>query len=103
MANTHKPTGHEKIETSNFLMIVLILITIAIGGLVEIVPLLIGVAAFGTREAMATSLGAIVVTALAGVTLYAARGKVDVPYALLVGVRGPDGEVKWVESPEVFA
>jgi len=36
--NTH-PTGHEKIETSNLLMIVLILLTIAIGGLVEIVPL----------------------------------------------------------------
>ncbi|MDZ5460036.1 cytochrome-c oxidase, cbb3-type subunit II [Azohydromonas lata] len=33
------PTGHEKIETSNFLMIVLILITVAFGGLVEIVPL----------------------------------------------------------------
>ncbi len=30
---------HEKIETHNFLMIVLILITVAIGGLVEIVPL----------------------------------------------------------------
>jgi cytochrome c oxidase cbb3-type subunit II len=33
------PTGHEKIETSNFLMIVLILVAVAIGGLVEIVPL----------------------------------------------------------------
>jgi cytochrome c oxidase cbb3-type subunit II len=31
--------GHERIETSNFLMIVLILIVVAIGGLVEIVPL----------------------------------------------------------------
>ena len=39
MAQPNAPTGHEKIETSNFLMIVLILITIAIGGLVEIVPL----------------------------------------------------------------
>jgi cytochrome c oxidase cbb3-type subunit II len=34
-----KPSGHEKIETSNFLMIVLILVAVAIGGLVEIVPL----------------------------------------------------------------
>jgi cytochrome c oxidase cbb3-type subunit 2 len=35
------PTGfsHAKIETSNFLMIVLILLTIAVGGIVEIVPL----------------------------------------------------------------
>jgi cytochrome c oxidase cbb3-type subunit II len=39
MADTTQATGHEKIETSNFLMIVLILITVAIGGLVEIVPL----------------------------------------------------------------
>ena len=31
--------SHEKIETNNFLMIVLILIVIAIGGIVEIVPL----------------------------------------------------------------
>jgi len=40
MANqAHQPAGHEKIETSNFLMIVLILVAVAIGGLVEIVPL----------------------------------------------------------------
>ncbi len=39
MASQHTPTGHEKIETSNFLMIVLILAAIAFGGLVEIVPL----------------------------------------------------------------
>ena len=38
---THKKTGfsHEKIETNNFLMIVLILLVIAVGGMVEIVPL----------------------------------------------------------------
>ncbi len=36
---THVPSGHEKIETSNFLMIVLILLAVAFGGLVEIVPL----------------------------------------------------------------
>jgi cytochrome c oxidase cbb3-type subunit 2 len=36
---THAPSGHEKIETSNFLMIVLILLTAAVGGIVEIVPL----------------------------------------------------------------
>lgn len=36
-----KPAGfsHAKIETNNFLMIVLILLTVAVGGLVEIVPL----------------------------------------------------------------
>ena len=39
MANHAQARGHERIETSNFLMIVLILVTVAIGGLVEIVPL----------------------------------------------------------------
>src|SRR5215475_4944412 len=39
MAQAHNPSGHEKIETSNFLMIVLILIAVAIGGMVEIIPL----------------------------------------------------------------
>ena len=39
MADNTTPTGHAKIETNNFLMIVLILLTVAIGGLVEIVPL----------------------------------------------------------------
>ena len=39
MAQNHAPRGHEKIETSNFLMIVLILLAVAVGGLVEIVPL----------------------------------------------------------------
>ncbi|MFM1906716.1 MAG: hypothetical protein RLZZ591_393 [Pseudomonadota bacterium] len=41
MAN-HSSNGglsHEKIETSNFLMIVLILLVLVVGGLVEIVPL----------------------------------------------------------------
>jgi cytochrome c oxidase cbb3-type subunit 2 len=36
---THAPVGHEKIETNNFLMIVLILLAVAVGGIVEIVPL----------------------------------------------------------------
>lgn len=57
-----------------------------VGGGIVIVPLLIGVAAFGAREATATSLGAIVVTASAGVALYALHGKVDPGYAALVGV-----------------
>lgn len=32
-------TGHERVETSNLLMIVLVLLVVAVGGLVEIVPL----------------------------------------------------------------
>ncbi|QKO21535.1 cytochrome-c oxidase, cbb3-type subunit II [Rhodoferax sp. BAB1] len=41
MANNTKSGGisHEKIETNNFLMIVLILLVLLVGGLVEIVPL----------------------------------------------------------------
>jgi cytochrome c oxidase cbb3-type subunit II len=40
MATTHNaPAGHERIETSNFLMIVLILLAIVVGGMVEIIPL----------------------------------------------------------------
>ena len=34
-----KTFSHERIETSNFLMIVLILLVVAVGGIVEIVPL----------------------------------------------------------------
>ncbi len=41
MSNPKPSTGftHEKVETNNFLMIVLILLVVAVGGLVEIVPL----------------------------------------------------------------
>ena len=39
MAPDTPARGHARIETSNFLMIVLILLTVAVGGLVEIVPL----------------------------------------------------------------
>jgi len=64
-----------------------------VGGGIVIVPLLMLVAAFGAREATATSLGAIVITALAGVTLYALRGKVDVSYALLIGIPAMGGAI----------
>ena len=37
---SHTPArGHERIETNNFLMIVLILLAVAVGGMVEIIPL----------------------------------------------------------------
>ena len=39
MANNTPVSGHEKIETSNFLLIVLTLLTLVVGGLLEIVPL----------------------------------------------------------------
>ena len=56
-----------------------------VGGGILIVPLLMLVAAFPPRPAVATSLGAIAITALAGAALYALRGEVRVWYALLVG------------------
>jgi cytochrome c oxidase cbb3-type subunit 2 len=39
MSNKEKPVGHARIETNNFIMIVLITLVVAVGGLVEIVPL----------------------------------------------------------------
>jgi cytochrome c oxidase cbb3-type subunit II len=39
IATTIPARGHERIETSNFLMIVMILLVVSVGGLVEIVPL----------------------------------------------------------------
>ena len=39
MSTQHAPVGHARIETNNFLMIVLITLVVAVGGLVEIVPL----------------------------------------------------------------
>ena len=37
--NNQAITGHQRIETSNLLMIVLVLLTVLVGGVVEIVPL----------------------------------------------------------------
>ena len=52
-----------------------------VGGGIIVVPLLVAVAAFPTHAAAATSLGAILVTAAAGVVLYAVRGEVRPWYA----------------------
>jgi uncharacterized membrane protein YfcA len=62
-----------------------------VGGGILIVPLLILLAAYPLREAAATSLGAIGITAAAGVVLYALRGEVEAGYAVLVGVPGAVG------------
>ena len=64
-----------------------------VGGGLVIVPLLIMVCGFGPREATATSLGAIGMTALAGVALYALPGKVHVGYAALVGIPAIAGSI----------
>ena len=57
-----------------------------VGGGIVVVPLLVAVVAFPTHVAAATSLGAILVTATAGVVLYAVRDEVRPWYALLVGI-----------------
>ena len=57
-----------------------------VGGGILIVPLLILAAGYLERSAMATSLGAIGVTALAGVAVYAALGRVHAAEAAAVGL-----------------
>jgi hypothetical protein len=57
-----------------------------VGGGIILVPLLIWLVAFPAHAATATSLGAILLTASAGVAFYAARGDVHVGYAALVGL-----------------
>ena len=64
-----------------------------VGGGLIIVPLLVLLARFATRPAMATSLGAIAITALAGTTRYAVHGDVEWGYALLIGLPASVGAV----------
>ncbi len=62
------------------------------GGLIT-VPLLLLVARFGERRAMATSLAAIGITALVGTIRYAFHGDVEWSYAALVGLPAAVGAV----------
>jgi len=64
-----------------------------VGGGLVIVPLLLLVAHWDERPAMATSLAAIGMTALTGTILYALHGKVDPSYAALVGLPAAVGAV----------
>jgi uncharacterized protein len=64
-----------------------------VGGGIVIVPLLVALVAFPIHAATATSLGAILVTASAGVVLYALRGDVHPGYAALVGLPAVAGAV----------
>jgi uncharacterized protein len=57
-----------------------------VGGGILAVPLLILLMRLPARVAAATSLGAIAITALAGVVAYGIRGEVNVGYAALVGI-----------------
>ena len=62
-----------------------------VGGGIIIVPLLLLVCRWDARNATATSLAAIGITALSGVTTYAFHGDVNVKYAALVGVPAAAG------------
>ena len=62
-----------------------------VGGGIVAVPLLILVAGLSDREATATSLAAIAITAAAGVLVFSLRGEVDVGYAALVGLPAAAG------------
>jgi uncharacterized protein len=57
-----------------------------VGGGILAVPLLVLLVGIPERQAAATSLGAIGITALAGVIFFGARGEVDVAHAALVGL-----------------
>jgi uncharacterized membrane protein YfcA len=57
-----------------------------VGGGIVAVPLLILVAHVPERIATATSLGAIGITALAGVVAFGLRGEVEVGHAAVVGI-----------------
>ena len=62
-----------------------------VGGGILAVPLLVLAVGLPQRVATATSLGAIGITATAGVVVYAFRGEVDVGYAALVGLPAAAG------------
>jgi len=64
-----------------------------VGGGVLAVPLLILGAGLPERVATATSLGAIAITAAAGVVVFSLRGEVDPAYAALVGIPAAAGAV----------
>ena len=64
-----------------------------VGGGIIAVPLFILLAGLSEREATATSLGAIVITAAAGVIVFSSRGEVEVGYAALVGLPATVGAI----------
>ena len=66
---------------------------LGVGGGLVIVPLLLLLAAYPPHEATATSLGAVAITALAGVVAYALRHDIRYSYAALVGLPATIGVI----------
>jgi uncharacterized membrane protein YfcA len=64
-----------------------------VGGGIVVVPLLILVADFPTRPAMATSLGAVALIAFVGAVTYAIHGQVKPGAAAVVGIPAAFGAV----------
>jgi uncharacterized protein len=64
-----------------------------VGGGIVIVPLLVIVAGYAERSAMATSLSAIGITALAGAVAYGLLGRVHLAEAAAVGLPAAIGAV----------
>jgi uncharacterized membrane protein YfcA len=64
-----------------------------VGGGIVMVPLLIGVAAFAARPAMATSLAAIGLIALEGVVFYGVHGDLRPVDAIVLGLPAAVGAV----------
>jgi hypothetical protein len=73
---------------------------LGVGGGIVAVPLLVLFTDIPERVATATSLGAIGITALAGVIIFAVRGDVEVDYAALVGVPAAVGALAgtWLQQ-----
>jgi uncharacterized membrane protein YfcA len=71
-----------------------------VGGGIIAVPLLVLFLELPERGATATSLGAIGITALAGVVFFGLRGDVDVGYAALVGLPAAGGALAgtWLQQ-----
>jgi hypothetical protein len=71
-----------------------------VGGGIIAVPLLVLFAGIPERIATATSLGAIGITALAGVIFFGLRGEIDVGYAALVGLPAAAGALggTWLQQ-----
>jgi uncharacterized membrane protein YfcA len=66
---------------------------LGVGGGIVVVPLLILVARYSERPAMATSLAAIALIALVGAITYALHGEVKPGAAAIVGLPGAVGAV----------
>ena len=64
-----------------------------VGGGIVIVPLLLLVASFAERRAMATSLAAISFTAVVGAVTYGIHGYLHPDYAALVGIPAAGGAI----------